>query len=103
MKQKAPIHEDPEFYDFALTMTRLFSTGDGKKFVEWVEKNKMKALEKIVANPSDINVAAVEKKDDGITIVVLNKDENKYDLDSWAELQRYFERWRIEATGIKGE
>lgn len=92
--------EDPSFHDFALTMTRLFSTGDGLKFIEWVEEKKTKAIEKVLSSQSDINVAAVEKKEDGITIVVLNKDENKYELDSWAEIQKQIARWKAEASGI---
>lgn len=97
-KDKKPIFPDPLFHEEAVLISSVFQQPGWIKWLERISRKKESLALKMSRNETDIEVAAVEKKAKGITIVVLNKDVNKLAYDLLVSLENEFKELQIEAA-----
>jgi len=94
--------KEPNFHDEAVLITSFLKSEGGQAFINRIERQKKHLELKVQRSESDIEVSAVEKKGDNITIVVLNKDENKIKLGLQNALLGEFELLKNEAAKPAG-
>ena len=86
------------YHDKAVLINAMMLTDGWKAFNSWFSEKKKALEERISRNETDIEIGGIEKKDDNITIVVLNKDELKIRLAFIRILESELQGFQIEAT-----
>jgi hypothetical protein len=94
---------EPNYHDEAVLITSFIKTEGGQALLARWARQKKTVEAKIARNETDLEVAAVEKKGENITIVVLNKDELKIRLSFLNLIEKEFKDMQIEAAKKQGE
>jgi hypothetical protein len=92
------MNEETIYHDRAVLICSIMQTDGWKEFQKVIAERKQGCLERIARSESGIEVASVEKKGNGITIVILNKDELQHELALLSRLEGQFKDWQIEAA-----
>lgn len=97
--------EDLQFHQQSVLINSIMQTPGWEAFIKSLEARKAATIMRQQRSETDIEVAAVEKKGDNVTIVVINKDYLKHELDFILRLEGQFKEWAIEAAKnvVKGE
>ena len=88
---------DPVFHDQAVIMNAGLATDFGKELMKIIENRKQGCLLRLSRNESGVEFAGVTSRPEGVTIVILNKDELQHELSFWLRLEGQFKEWAAEA------
>jgi hypothetical protein len=95
---RAKVFEDLDFHERAVRIVSLFQNDGWKEFEKVIDRTIESLLDKIGRDSSGVEVGAVDKKGQNITIVVLNSSELQHELKFWRKLKKQFVVWQEEAA-----
>lgn len=95
--------EDAVYHDKCVIINSLMQQEGWKTLEAEFVCMKNSCLEKLARCESGLEVAGVEQKSHGVTIVVLNKDILQHELAFWKTLEKKFYEWQIEALKKEGD
>ena len=87
-----------EYHNQSVAISQMMSHPGFAVLMEVWAKKKERLKDRIERTETDIEVGGIEKKDDNITIVILNKDENKIKKAAIEMLEREFKAYQAEAA-----
>lgn len=89
--------------DEARRVVQLMTYEGWQDIEKYVDEKIAFQVARLSANESVVEVAAVDKQGDNITVVVLNKDAAQHELRFWRMLKAKFNDWRkIARENING-
>jgi hypothetical protein len=99
MKEKGEVEssDSPEYHEKSLRIMSLMQHPGWTDFWGEIEKTRKMLQERSFWTESDIEVASVNNSTKGITVVMLNKDVVKMELQVWKRLENTIEKWKKEA------
>jgi hypothetical protein len=100
--ERREVSQDSKFHDEAVTINAIMQTDGWKAFLARIERRRKALAAKMARCETDLEVSAVEKKGDNITVVVLLKDPLKMEEFFWKNLEGEFEALKAEAAKIPG-
>lgn len=93
-----PSFPDAKYHEEAVKIAAIMQTEGWKAYVERLQRKKATYVRLMERGEIDLDVSAVEKKGDNVTLVVVNKDVNKIAHDFILALEREFRDLQIEAA-----
>ena len=92
------INTNEQYHAEAVAINSMMQHPGWSVFMERWERKKKALQERTIREEIDIEVGGIEKKGENITLVILNKDENKIKLAFLKLLEREFRELQLESA-----